>query len=166
MFFMTSKKSKAAEFLSGIGIMLAVWIIGILFCGEWIIAEAIDIDVFPEGLIKPLSTVFPFLLIALLIVIGVFSAVKNKKVLFITSLICTVIPLVSRGLLALTDFCFPEGTVLLVPFMFLSSPIQTLVNFPPCSDGAEQLLSAIAFPIIACTGGIISYAAVKRKIRK
>lgn len=160
---MKGNKSKAAEVFSGIVIMFAVWIIGILFSGEWTTAEAIDIDVFPERFIKPLTTAFPFLLIALLIAIGVFSAVKGKKALFITSLIATVMPLVNWGLSALTDFCFPEGTILLVPFILLCSPIRTLINFPPCGDGAEQLISAIAFPIIACVGGIIAYAAVKRK---
>lgn len=84
------RESKILQFLFGLGIFSALWILGVLFAGEIYLADTINLSCGSPVL----SKIFPFAFSTILVGIACFSKRCGTKVFFKTSYIIAAIPMV------------------------------------------------------------------------
>ena len=83
-------ESKILQLLFGLGIFSILWILGVLFAGEFYLADTINLSCGSPVL----SKIFPFVFSAILIGVACFSKRYGAKVFFKTSYIIAALPMV------------------------------------------------------------------------
>ncbi len=161
------RESKILQFLFGVGIFSALWILGVVFAGEIYFTDTINIG----GGNPILSKIFPFVFSAILIGIAYFSKRCGAKVFFKTSYILAAIPMVCMllGSLLIWGMEIFNGidwlaSVLGYPGFFLmlfAVPVVSAI----CALGYGFLFYvAIGVFVLALIISMVCYLTIKEKI--
>lgn len=121
-------KSKTKQILAAIIFMLLMWVIGPICRGELFLADSMTLSVLTQSAEDFLSPIYPYFFAFAVIAAIVVSAINKKKAFAITTAIMTAIPFLSLGIIFIIQKLFPEGSMLLVPFMFLAAPTGAVIG--------------------------------------
>lgn len=121
-------KSKTKQILAAIIFMLLMWVIGPICRGELFLADSMTLSVLTQSAEDFLSPIYPYFFALAVIAAIVVSAINKKKAFAITTAIMTAIPFLSLGIIFIIQKLFPEGSMLLVPFMFLAAPTGAVIG--------------------------------------
>lgn len=121
-------KSKTKQIIAAIIFMILLWLIGPICTGELILADSMTLSVLTQSAEEFLSPLYPYFFAFAVIAAIVVSAINKKKAFAITTAIMTAIPFFSLAVIIVIQKLFPEGSMLLVPFMFLAAPTGAILK--------------------------------------
>jgi hypothetical protein len=148
--------------LWGFGIISVLWILGIIFAGEILFIDTIELGCGSEIL----SSVFPFAFLMILTWIAYISKRNCMKTFFVSSYVFAAIPIVST----IPGFLYGvfEDNAVLGPLLFALGAVHSVLFGMPvvAVTGAVAYSEELAFSVLVLSLiiSVVCYLTVKEKV--